>query len=1240
MDFIAATNVTLTGEYSCSDATREQCSNVLVAPANLLDVKCTFTPPGIDYLSWEIRSRCPVFSSLHFIHSGNIISLYNLNFNKTLHSYKGLGSNDTEYSTLMLKCCRKWYDSKSNDASNLLVFERVHNVVLKSVKMVTHVDFRYYGKAAGMISDPSGEYFVSDSRLGVLNNIVTENIELKYSLTIKIFNTFLETYYGLLAQGYDVPRSKIFLVFENSHLSGGGSYIEIKNLNVHLEITNCIFWNHGLIIEDNENRLTFTCKKCTFEDVHEPLRIKGGTDITVEQSQFINSSGPILTVVSNYFIVKLKDVTFLENEASRLSHVISVMPAINNTWLFDSMSYISVDNCVFRDNRLYSYQIYIGYFSEFNPTTVVFKGHNVIQNNTGGGVYLNYGVMWIQGELHIENNYDTVAPSYSLVQSSATVVLKIKGASLIQFSNNSQLSIKNNEGYGIYLTEYVHHELCFRIGYFYYTCGPITHKKACFLRFVYDKGTVVTEQDLEDFNTSLVVSGNFPTYGTNQEHLPGKQLYHTHLHNCEFILDNTTKIMGEEEMKKYLKLDSWDRTTIGSPPYYMCSCDATQPNNEILWKCDDVAIFRVLYPGVPPSLALVALGENYFVQPADITVQPSDRKTTHYNTIIDGCTEIPLDFRSSTFQLTAKGLLAEGNVELNMNVYIQVHNYCPPGMSITWSNNSHMCGCKEGLASHEFDCSIKMDRTHEIITYKSIRTGYWMGYWNGQLVFSNFCPSYYCNSTVLTTGITLEAINTTIQCELASNRQGLLCSECTPGTSSQFGSFRCAQCTFAGLLLIPLGVVAGIVLILFLFLFNFTVLQGDIVGIAFYANIVSVMDEFLLKYSRRPFYIPLSLINLSLGFETCFFDGTDEFSKAIVQFMFPFYLLSLLAIIIIAAHKYNLKVFRIRFVARRSVPVLATIMLLTYSSLINAVIYGLQYTTIYNANTGTPQVVWLQQPELEYFRSRHIAVGVLCLLVILFYLLPLTIVTLFGDLLRMCTRNLWFSHFLDVFHGAFRYPFGFWFGTRLLLRIIFITLSIVFKTPVVAYAIFLTTGAIILLQLLLEPFRTDNVIIFRPDPERRITRRDYIKARISKIFRPKIIDSLFLFNIMFMATAVLGSTEINPVFTTVGACLSISLSLAQLVAVTVHHAYHYFPLPDSTPQRMEALRERFAHFRERRRAPRNRTDTQDTAPVQITYLSASMCFNSEEYTSSSSSSGEEKSDSECNDETRHNTTTL
>ena len=191
----------------------------------------------------------------------------------------------------------------------------------------------------------------------------------------------------------------------------------------------------------------------------------------------------------------------------------------------------------------------------------------------------------------------------------------------------------------------------------------------------------------------------------------------------------------------------------------------------------------------------------------------------------------------------------------------------------------------------------------------------------------------------------------------------------------------------------------------------------------------------------------------------------------------------------------------------------------------------------------------------------------------------------------------------------------------------------------VAYTIFLTTGCVILLQLLMEPFRIDNVTIYRPDPERKITRRDLIKSKLSKIFRPKVIDSLFLYNLQFITAAVFISNDISSTYTTVGVCMSMALAIIQFIAVTVHHAYHYFPLPESTSQRVEALRERFTDFRARkeRRARRNPVDPANSTPVQITYLSASMCFNSEDYTSSSSSSSGEECD---NDKTREGEETM
>ena len=1219
-----AVNVTLTGEQPCTNSSEfGQCSTIMsVVTCDSEENK--LKDQGTDfeslystayYTNWLEPWPCTLGSSPFF----NTMTYRPVTYYKTMTAYL---VTMVHCSDIVVNDLNIFYQPESNYQScdfSLFKFKNVNNLALYSV---TSEGFIHSGSSNSesesvLVVEPSGTLIVNNSHL--------ESLAIEEPLCSHV-----------LVVGSNFRRKGIKLLTYSDFWEEKGCACEVRIANCQFDYAGIKAHLYGTF------RISLEVNKCLFQKSEHPFEILGETtnetllSVNISDTYFIHNKGAYVVSldlddgINPFTKVTFYNVTFANN---------SGMEALGNCMITAKFvgfvpnhvptPVVIFDSCKFQCNRLYHHEICLNGFPQLYP--VQFKGHNVIQQNDGGGVYLNNSVLWVQGWLEIKDN----GHNLSIVHSG----LKISTSSQIWLNNNSQVHIVNNKGFGVFGT--------FQYGVDY------LNPKPCFFSLVHDGdkrlGSLVGEDD--NFSASLVISRNVlmldsVTYETS---VLGNQIYNAHLQTCIQKDETENKVSKEDEIEKYLKLDSWDEISIGSPPYNICLCDVTQPNNKDNWICNSHVFKRTVYPSLAVSIGVVTLGDLYLVQPAHITIATSE-ETRYYNKSITSCTELHTftpRWSPSThnFSIVARSLLKNEKMSMKTNVIIEVTSQCPPGMSIFQSNQTKECRCNQILTFHGFRCEIKPHGYHNIITYTPKRSHQWLGYWNGQLMVSDNCPLHYCsseNSSLLTTGITLEDLNTSVQCDPNSKRQGLLCSQCTTGTSSQFGSFRCAECNFAGLLMIPLQAIVGILLVVFLFLFNFTVLQGDVVGIAFYANIVCIMDEFLLKYAPRPFYGILALINVSSGFEVCFFDGMDEFTKAIIKFMFPSYLLSLVIIIIIAAHKYNLKIFRVRFVGRRSVPVLATIMLITYSGLINAVIYGLQYTTIYNVDSGKQQLVWLHQPELEYCKGKHIAVGILCLLVLLFYLLPLTIVTLFGDLFRMCSRNLWYSHFLDVFHGAFRYPFGFWFGTRLLFRMVFITLNITTNTPVVAYTIFLTTGAIILLQFLLEPFRTDNVTIYRPDPGRKVTRRDVMKEKISKIFRPKIIDSLFLFNIMFMTTAVLGSTDFSPVCAMIGVCLSISLALIQLVAIVVHHAYHYFPLPDSTPQRMEALRVRYINFRERMReklrARRNRTNTPDIAPVQITYLSASMCFNSEEYTSSSSSSGEEN-DSEDND-IRENSTVV
>ena len=1231
IEITSAVNVTLTGEHSCWRYTRELCSTIIVhkiistvaSNKHLESVYRVHVENTTNFTLSQINisydSDPVVTDKIVYVYKSKI----GLEYVYNIHMHSVFVHN---MSLSMLYPMGTILMQEFHTNANLSIY--IVNRTSETQDAMSNVDSSHTGQiiATLNLSDSS---FMSSSKNTLELDIVfqwfgTVNVE-----NCKFTNSRIELGSLFFNNYYPYPTKR-----ECYNISSCSVIVNIINCTFsHIRSQIGVLWL-SLFMLSESNKVTITNCRFTGNDVKDVIfmRVSQPTSVVLENVLFHN----------NYnFLKDHGSVIWMENHA-----------ASENMTLPESQFTLAVkiSNCRFVHNWLARI---IGYrkadlsepISHLPALYLNFQGQNLFQRCQ------ILHVMDLEDTLiSLEENSTVVIketmPTIDTPLNQVHVLIKMSPASLILLHNNSELMMVNNDDdiINLFIDNPVTQEQFVRC-YVYKEGGC---DGGCIFQFVDENGMYVTESDLDYFNASIVMSRKSSKKAISKQQ---PLIYNAHLQNCTLRLRTGNKIMEERDKQKHLKLDSWDETTIGSPCYYICMCDQNEPQKkdcftEILNK--NTGFFTLLYPGITVSLSFVVLGDYGIQKEASYSLKfhrnnaPGSRVRNIHS--FGSCANLasfqismPESDRSLITKIDIISPFSKSRyVDLHGFITIQV-NDCPTGFTL-YTTPRNACNCTQILLNHHFQCTITISKLQARITYKPPSGSYWMGYLEGQMVFTNNCP--YCNtfnSTLSTTGITPEDINTTKQCDSGSNRQGLICSQCTPGMSSQFGSFHCAECTFVGLLLVPSAAIAGILLIVILFLFNFTVLQGDIVGIAFYANVVGIMDDFLLKYSLRPFYVLLTLINLGLGFETCFFNGMDEFAKAIVQFVFPFYLFSLLIIIIIAAHKYNLKIFHVRFVARRSVPVLATIMLLTFSGLINAVIYGLQYTTIYNVDLDNHKLVWLHQPELEYFKGKHIAIGVLCLLVLLFYLLPLTIVTLFGDLFRIRSRNLWFSHFLDVFHGAFQYPFGFWFGTKLLLRIIFIVLNITTNTHVVAYTIFLVTASILLLQLCLEPFRTDNVIIYRPDPERKITRKDMLKAKISKIFRPKIIDSLYLFNIVFIIVAVAMSNDISTTYTTVGVCLSISLALAQLVAVTVHHAYHYFPLPDRTPQRMEALRERFIDFkarmRERRIARRNQREPPDTTPVQITYLSASMCFNSEEYSSSSSS--EEERGCEGNEDKNH-----
>ena len=177
--------------------------------------------------------------------------------------------------------------------------------------------------------------------------------------------------------------------------------------------------------------------------------------------------------------------------------------------------------------------------------------------------------------------------------------------------------------------------------------------------------------------------------------------------------------------------------------------------------------------------------------------------------------------------------------------------------------------------------------------------------------------------------------NSDLQCQF--NRTVILCSQCQDSLSMAFGSSRCIHCTNIHVLISIVILLAGfIALVVALYILNFTVTNGSTTGIIFYVNVININDSTFLANDNifKPLRVFISFVNLNLGIEMCFFNRMNSYAKRLLHLFFPLYLIIISAFIIITSC-YLSKM--LQWTRTRSLPVLVTLSLLLYTSVVRTV---------------------------------------------------------------------------------------------------------------------------------------------------------------------------------------------------------------------------------------------------------------------------------------------------------------
>lgn len=389
-----------------------------------------------------------------------------------------------------------------------------------------------------------------------------------------------------------------------------------------------------------------------------------------------------------------------------------------------------------------------------------------------------------------------------------------------------------------------------------------------------------------------------------------------------------------------------------------------------------------------------------------------------------------------------KIVLFVSDVERGSSLIVRVEfEDCPVGFSL--DNVLNECVCNELVNAYTESCDVTTGNIKK--NSKNAWIGTYRNRSNADLILYPRCPLDYC----VEPSNSFHLSEPDSQCN--NSRSGVLCGKCKENFSLVLGSSRCLNCSNENskLTLIILFAILGILLVTFLFLFQLTVASGTIHGLILYANVVNAdHNVFIPSDIFKGFTVFLAWLNLDFGIETCFYDGMDQIAKTAWQFVFPVYLWLIVGLIIVVCH-YSIRVSKV-FANSNPVGVLATIILLSYTKLLQSIIEILSVAHLQHSNNNT-STVWLYDGNIELFTNNisqetensnnsWIVLFVIALLVLLLLFLPYTFILLSAQFLQKVSRfsscfyKLRLTPFISAYHAPYKAAVRYWIGLCLTIR--------------------------------------------------------------------------------------------------------------------------------------------------------------------------------------------------------------
>ena len=604
--------------------------------------------------------------------------------------------------------------------------------------------------------------------------------------------------------------------------------------------------------------------------------------------------------------------------------------------------------------------------------------------------------------------------------------------------------------------------------------------------------------------------------------------------NISLYFINNTATVGDDIygilfISRYCHIDmSIFKTDINyrAPPWRFCFCTA----NSSWSTCSETMSRHYIFPGQVIHFSITLWDMSQYITAGSITRYLNDTyiDTVH---IAPKCTEV---------SYTATVNNSAVNYVLNMYL-LYIYSYpitlpfsvlpCPIGFTYTGG----VCTCS--ISSENVTCHID--------TLQISHTGQlWVGPYNTSITFNASQPNYHNICLIIEQCLLCNPSNTSImlndtdpQCQ--QHKSGTLCGSCTTGYSLVLGSNECHKCTTNyNMALIIVFAFMGIALVAFLIVMNLTVSVGTINGLLFAANIIKLYQPVILgNHISFPFFSQIiSWLNLDFGIKTCFYNGMDRYVKEWLQFAFPLYVWTIIIVIILAC-RISSKVSKL--VGFNAVPVLATLLLLSYTKLLRTIVTILHKRdiTLHCQNTSHQLTVWYEDPTLQYAKGKHLYLFSFALIVFALFCLPYTLflllIPLFEKYLtkyKLCSYWYKIKPVLDAYSGPMKDKYRFWPGLLLVARIP-VLLAVTFAENLIQFR-----------SLLLSILLTVLVAIWS---------LIYCFQRVYNNRLHNFIETWFIFMLNGMVALAMASDNVR--YTTTWYNISIGIFTCSFIAIMCYH---------------------------------------------------------------------------------------